>query len=393
MQHIEEKNRRISQSTGREMRSHIGIYGACNVGKSSLINLITSANTAIVSPYKGTTTDIVRKSYEIIDFAPVVFLDTAGIDDESDLKNERIRKSIESLSQVDMAILLFKEWGRAESELIDRFKKLTLPYIIIQNIWTTDSTYLDPNAIYSLDISCANSLEVAQILDLIKSTLPERSYKTPKMFGNKVKVGDKVVLVCPIDSEAPAGRLILPQVQAIRELLDIGAMASVVQLEQLSMAIKATKPTLIVVDSQVIAQAKAMTPEGVEITTFSTLLAASKGDIELYKSGLATVDNLKSGDIILIAESCTHQVSCEDIGRVKIPKWLKEYTNAELNFEIISGRDPLPDDVHKYALIAQCGGCMVTRSELNSRLRSAKEHNIPIVNFGMLIQKLRLAVD
>ena len=370
------------------MRSHIGIYGRCNVGKSSLLNLISGANTAIVSPLKGTTTDIVRKAYEIIDFAPVVFLDTAGIDDDSELKSERVRKTIQSLTQVDMAILLFREWGATEEELIVQFNRLSLPYIIVQNVWELTSTCVDSHAMVRLNISCADSIEVDKIIELIKSTLPERSYRTPKMFGNRVTKGDRVVLVCPIDSEAPAGRLILPQVQAIRELLDLGAMATVVQLEELTMAIEATKPKLIVVDSQIIAQAKAVTPSHIDLTSFSTLLAASKGDIELYKSGLSAVDTLKAGDSILIAESCTHQVSCEDIGRVKIPKWLREYTNRDLNFDIISGRDPLPDDVGKYSLIVQCGGCMVTRSELNSRLRGAKEHNVPIVNFGMLIQKL-----
>ncbi len=388
MQGTDNNKKRISQSTGREMRSHIGIYGGCNVGKSSLINLITGANTAIVSPYKGTTTDIVRKSYEIINFAPVVFLDTAGVDDDSDLSTERVRKSMESLSQVDMAILLFKEWGRAEDELMERFKRVSLPYIIVQNIWETTPITLDSRAMMSLDISCAETLEVDKIIELIKSTLPERSYKTPRMFGDMVVSGDKVVLVCPIDSEAPAGRLILPQVQAIRELLDIGAMATVVQLEQLQMAIELTNPKLVVVDSQIIAKAKAIVPKEIKLTSFSILLAASKGDIEQYKAGLSAVDNLKSGDRVLIAESCTHQVSCEDIGRVKIPKWLREYTNIELDFDIISGREPLPMDVEKYALVVQCGGCMVTRSELNSRLRSAKEHNTPIVNFGMLIQKI-----
>ena len=388
MQRIDNNNKRISQPTGREMRSHIGIYGGCNVGKSSLINLITGAKTAIVSPHKGTTTDIVRKSYEIIDFAPVVFLDTAGIDDDTDLKDERIRITIESLSQVDMAILLFKEWGRAEDELIVRFKELSLPYIVVQNIWEASQITIDSHSMATLNINCAQPSEVDKIIDLIKVTLPERSYKTPKMFGDRVAIGDKVILVCPIDSEAPAGRLILPQVQAIRELLDIGAMATVVQLEQLEMAIKVTSPKLVVVDSQIIAKAKAIVPNTITLTSFSILLAASKGDIDLYKSGLSAVNKLKSGDLVLIAESCTHQVSCEDIGRVKIPKWLRKYTNADLKFDIISGRTPLPNDIEKYALIVQCGGCMVTRSELNSRLRSAKEHNVPIVNFGMLIQKI-----
>ena len=388
MQHAENSDIRISKSTGREMRSHIGIYGKCNVGKSSLLNLIAGANSAIVSPHKGTTTDIVRKSYEIIDFAPIVFLDTAGIDDDSELKSERVHKSIQSLNQVDMAILLFREWGESEKELVTKFNKLSLPYITIQNVWLEPYTSADPHAMTSLNISDADSLDTDKIIELIKSTLPERSYRTPKMFGNRVSKGDKIVLVCPIDSEAPAGRLILPQVQAIRELLDIGAMATVVQMEQLKMAIEVVQPKLVVVDSQIIAQAKSLVPHTIDLTSFSILLATSKGDIELYKIGLNAVDSLKAGDRILIAESCTHQVSCEDIGRVKIPKWLREYTNLELNFDVISGREQLPDNAKKYALIVQCGGCMVTRSELNSRLRAAKENNIPIVNFGMLIQKI-----
>ena len=210
------------------------------------------------------------------------------------------------------------------------------------------------------------------------------------MFGNRVKAGDTVLLVCPIDSEAPAGRMILPQVQAIRELLDRHAAALVVQPGEIA-AVLATgvRPALVVTDSQIFPEVRAAVPQDMELTSFSVLLAAAKGDYDLYLAGLDAVDRLKDGDRVLIAESCTHQVSCEDIGRVKIPRWLEEYTGRSLRFDAVSGLAPLPADLSSYALMVQCGACMVTRSQLRNRLRQAAEAGVPVTNYGMLIRKIR----
>ncbi len=356
---------------GRENKPHIGIYGRCNVGKSSLLNFITESDIAIVSSHSGTTTDPVRKSYEILDFAPVIFIDTAGFDDISELGAIRVRKTFETLSQIDMAILVYKEWGSYEKNFEKQLQLSGIPYIKVFN----DGKFPDRDF----------------ILEEIKKNLPEKSYKIPSIFEGKVSENDIVFLVCPIDSEAPAGRLILPQVQAVRALLDKHAVAVVVQPEQIFCLFdKGIQPSLVVTDSQIFKEVKEIIPSSVEVTSFSILLAAAKGDYKLYLQGLDHVDKLKNGDKVLIVENCSHQVSCDDIGRVKIPKWLREYTGLDLNFTFVSGLAPLPADIGNYTLMVQCGGCMVTRSQLLNRIRVAQNNGVAVTNYGMLIKKLRL---
>ena len=377
---------------GRENKPHIGIFGRCNSGKSSLLNFIVGADTAIVSPESGTTTDVVRKSYEILGFAPVVFIDTAGIDDVSALGQKRIARTVEAMRQIDLALLVYREWGKPEERLLVQLREVRVPVIIVHNTAgeETDATEINGDRVVSVNAAGSDPRQRDLLLEEIKRRLPENSYTAPSMFGGRVQAGDTVLLVCPIDSEAPAGRMILPQVQAIRELLDRHAVAVVVQPDGIGgVFAQGTEPVLVVTDSQVFPEVRAAVPPGTEVTSFSILLAAAKGDYSMYLEGLDKVDSLRDGDRILIAESCTHQVSCEDIGRVKIPRWLEEHTGCRLRFYTVSGLAPLPADLAEYALMVQCGACMVTRSQLRNRLRQAAEAGVPVTNYGMLIRKIR----
>ena len=374
---------------GRETKPHIGIYGRCNTGKSTLLNFITAGDFAMVSEQAGTTTDPVRKSVEILDFAPVVLMDTAGLDDDTELGEKRMLKTLETVAQIDLALLVFQEWGVPEQEMADRLKQAGVPFLLVYNVFEeiispeTDFPFL------SIDAKNGTESDRNRLLDAIKTALPEQSYIIPSMFDGKTAENDMVLLVCPIDSEAPSGRMILPQVQAIRHLLDKNAIAVVVQPEQIrTVFTQGIRPKLVVTDSQAFAEVKSVVPAGIEITSFSILLAQLKGDYAAYSAGLAEVENLHEGDRILILENCIHQTSCEDIGRVKIPRLLEKYTGLKLNFTVVSGLAPLPDDLNEYALAVQCGGCMVTRSQLQNRIRTASKAGVPVTNYGMLLNKL-----
>jgi [FeFe] hydrogenase H-cluster maturation GTPase HydF len=379
-----------NNSSGRENKPHIGIFGRCNAGKSSLLNFIVGSDAAIVSQESGTTTDVVRKSYEILGFAPVVFIDTAGIDDCSELGQKRIARTVETMRQIDLALLVYREWGKPEERLLTQLRGVGVPVAVVYNGAATDATEINGDKVVTVDAAGDDPQQRNALLDEIKRRLPENSYTPPSMFGSSVKTGDVVLLVCPIDGEAPAGRMILPQVQAIRELLDKHAVAIVVQPEEIA-GILATgvSPALVVTDSQIFPEVRAVVPNHIELTSFSVLLAAAKGDYNLYLAGLDAVDSLMDGDRILIAESCTHQVSCDDIGRVKIPHWIEEYTGRKLHFDTVSGLAPLPSDISSYALMVQCGACMVTRSQLHNRLRQATRAGVAVTNYGMLIRKIR----
>lgn len=367
---------------GREQTPHIGIYGLTNAGKSSLLNRLTGQQTAIVSPQAGTTTDPVRRSFEIIGYGPVIFIDTAGLDDtESPLGRQRVQKSLQTLTEVDLALLLLvgSEPDPAEQKILDTIRANDIPVVVLPER--------------------ASRLTTDEILNRIRTGIPEQSQATPPLFGNRtIAPGDLILLVCPIDSAAPAGRLILPQVQTLRAALDLGAMALVVQPDQLENALLTTVPRLIVTDSQafreVTATAQRLRPN-TEVTSFSVLLAEQKGDKTAYAEGLAAVDRLRPGDRILIIENCSHQVTCDDIGRTKIPGWLREYTHIDdLHFTFVSGRDPLPAELHVtpgyYALAIQCGGCVSTRRMIQARIHAVRQNGVPITNYGMLIRKLRV---
>ncbi|MEG0500275.1 MAG: [FeFe] hydrogenase H-cluster maturation GTPase HydF, partial [Rikenellaceae bacterium] len=298
----------------------------------------------------------------------------------------RVAKALETLHHVDLAIIVFRgEWGSDEEKLLARIKAEGVDYIIVHNLFGSEKTgnYLES------DLSTG---ERDRLMEAIKKALPEHSYKSYSMLGGRCATDDLVLLVCPIDSEAPSGRLILPQVQAIRDILDNNAMAVTLQPQQIPAFLAlGVEPKVVVTDSQVIDLVKKSLPESLydRLTTFSILLAELKGDVEEYKKGLKKAASLKQGDKILIMENCLHQTSCEDIGRVKIPRWLNEWLGCELDYTVVSGLSPLPENLEEYALVVQCGGCMVTPRQLKSRIRRVVLRGVSITNYGMLIKLIK----
>lgn len=384
------------QKRGNENKPHIGIYGACNSGKSTFLNALSSRSSSIVSSVAGTTTDPVKVSIEFLDFAPVIAIDTAGIDDTSEIGILRVRKSYQTLQWIDIAVVVFSKnrWDTHYDTLLEKIKEEGIPYIIIYNTFDTDTLSASlktdiENRFSTKILEFSPNISTTYIADKIKKTIPEYSYTIPTLFSDNVKAKDHVLLVCPIDSEAPSGRLILPQVQAIRSILDIGATTTVLQPESINSYIqKNIKTDFVVTDSTVYSYVRSIIPPNIPVSTFSIELAKIKGDMPTYNIGLSHIDNLSDGDKILILESCSHQVSCEDIGRVKIPMLLSRYSGKKLEFSFISGLESLPDNISDYSLAIQCGGCMVTRRQLFVRLRKIKQSGVKVVNYGMLLSKI-----
>jgi [FeFe] hydrogenase H-cluster maturation GTPase HydF len=383
-------------SKGRESKPHIGIYGRRNNGKSSLINSLAGQDIAIVSTHAGTTTDPVKKSFEITGFGPVILVDTAGIDDSGDLGEKRVERTVKTLDIIDLALLVVAEnqWGKSEDMLISKFRDQEIPYIIVHN--KSDIQESTPKFRLEVLKKCGESLidysvidkrNYEQLIDLIRITIPEHSYKTPTLLGDLLNYGDIVILITPIDVEAPAGRLILPQVQAIRDVLDNDAVAIVLKEREVDSFLKKTgiKPALAITDSQVFVKADASIPPEIPLTSFSIMLARFKGDFDNYLKGTPKISELKDGDRILLLESCTHHVACDDIGRMKIPRWISGFTGKKIEYDVVAGLDTLPRPITDYSLIIQCGGCMITRRQLHNRLRPAIKAGIPVTNYGMAI--------
>ena len=381
---------------GRELKPHIGIFGKRNKGKSSIINKLAGQSVAIVSETPGTTTDPVKKSFEITGFGPVILIDTAGIDDVGELGKQRIEKTLEAIKIIDLGIIVISdnEFGEFENQIISEFKQFDCPFFIIHN--KSDNKQLSTelkNKITSeyqtkvIDYSAINSQNSDEIVDLIKKTIPESSYKNPSLLGDLISYGDIVLLITPIDIEAPAGRMILPQIQTIRDILDNDAVAIVLKERELDSFLKKTgiKPALVITDSQIFKKADASIPKDIPMTGFSVVLARLKGDFNKYLEGTPKISQLKDGDKILMLESCTHHVSCDDIGRVKIPRWISNFTGKNLIFDVVSGLDKLERNIEEYALVVQCGGCMITRRQLVNRLKPAIDAGIPVTNYGMAI--------
>lgn len=383
-------------SKGKESKPHIGIYGRRNNGKSSLINRLAGQDVAIVSDFAGTTTDPVKKSFEITGFGPVILIDTAGIDDDGELGNKRIEKTLISIKTIDLAILVITEniFGDFEKILIEEFKNADTPFFIVHN--KSDIKQLSDNSrtsivsqtnatIIEFDTIKAGNLE--KLIRLIKTTIPESAYKTPSLVGDLLSYGDIVLLITPIDIEAPAGRMILPQVQAIRDILDNDAVAIVLKEREVDAFLRKTKitPALAITDSQIFTKADASIPRNIPLTSFSIMLARFKGEFEHFLKGTPKISELKDGDRVLSLESCTHHVSCDDIGRVKIPRWISNFTGKKLEYDVVAGLDKLPRDIKEYALVVQCGGCVITRKQLINRLRPAIDAGIPVTNYGMAI--------
>ena len=380
---------------GKESKPHIGIFGRRNNGKSSLINTLAGQEIAIVSGIAGTTTDPVKKSMEITGLGPVILVDTAGIDDIGELGAKRVARTIEALKTVDLAILVIanNQFDETERELIEQFKEYIIPFIIVHN--KSDIQAIKRELIQNLsaqfatevmDFSCLHP-DKEKLISAIRKYMPPSAYKANTLVGDLIQYGDVVLLITPVDIEAPEGRLILPQVQVIRDVLDHDGVAVVVKEREVDAYIRkmSPKPSLVITDSQVFLKADAAIPKDIPLTSFSIVLARQKGDFENYVKGTPAIGKLKDGDRILILESCTHHVSCDDIGRVKIPRWLSNFTGKQLKFDVVSGLDKLPLNITDYAIVIQCGGCMITRKQLVSRLKPAIDAGIPVTNYGMAI--------
>lgn len=373
---------------------HIVLTGRRNSGKSSLINTLTGQQTAIVSDVPGTTTDPVKKSFEIPGFASVVFIDTAGIDDTGTLGRERVKKTLKTFLQADVAFLLISEnrFGKEEENLIGKFNSIRLPFLILHT--KTDLHPLSPvlrtqleekYKVPVIDI-CTSDPGVTSVLLNHLRRITDKSSPAALLEGLAYP-GDILLLVAPVDSEVPVGRLILPQVQTIRAALDRHASCIVLQPEEIKNFLDTTRirPRLVITDSQAFSQVAAVLPESVPLTGFSILLARQKGCFEAYLKGTRRIDTLQDDDTVLLLESCSHHVSCEDIGRVKIPALLRKYTGKKLNFEYISGLDSIEKPLTNYALVIQCGGCMITATQLRNRLLPFIEAGIPVSNYGMTL--------
>lgn len=383
-------------SKGRESKPHIGIYGRRNSGKSSLINCLAGQDIAIVSGHAGTTTDPVKKSFEITGFGPVILVDTAGIDDAGELGEKRIERTLRTLEIIDLAMLVVtnNSWGEFEDALIVKFNDHDLPYLVIHSKSDIEEPTDDfKNSVLAssgsklFEFSCTDKRNYEELISLISSTIPEHSYKTPALLGDLISHGDIVLLITPIDIEAPAGRMILPQVQAIRDILDNDAVAIVLKETEIDAFLKKTgiRPALAITDSQVFNKADASIPHDIPLTSFSIMLARFKGDFASYLKGTSKISELKDGDRILLLESCTHHVACDDIGRFKIPRWISNFTGKKIEYDVVAGLDKMPRPVTDYSLIIQCGGCMITGRQLHNRLRDAVKAGVPVTNYGMAI--------
>ncbi len=383
-------------SKGKDAKPHIGIFGRRNNGKSSLINALAGQDIAIVSDHAGTTTDPVKKSMEINSMGAVILIDTAGIDDVGELGQKRIHKTKEALKTVDLAILVItaNSFGDFETDLINDFNEYAIPYFILHNksdlelISESLNNYIINNFnVPVINFSSVKKDNTEEIIKTIRKLLPETAYRTQSLIGDLISYGDTVLLITPIDIEAPEGRLILPQVQVIRDVLDNDGIAVVCKEREVDTYISKMnpKPKLVVTDSQVFLKADASVPKDIPLTSFSIILARQKGDFSNYIKGTLYLSKLKDGDRVLILESCTHHVSCDDIGRMKIPRWLTNYSGKKLEYDVVTGLNTLPRDIHDYAIVIQCGGCVITRKQVVNRLKPAVDAGIPVTNYGMAI--------
>jgi [FeFe] hydrogenase H-cluster maturation GTPase HydF len=351
---------------------------------------------AIVSDVAGTTTDPVSKNMEIGGLGAVVLIDTAGIDDEGMLGEKRIARSREVIKTIDLAILLITDntMGEFEYGLIDEFNKSDVPYFVVHNksdLLAVSSVIISKIEkelqTVVLEFSAVNKSSVEPLVNQMRSFLPETAWKPGTLVGDLISYCDTVLLITPIDIEAPEGRLILPQVQVIRDVLDHDGVVAICKEREVDAYFKRMepKPKLVITDSQVFLKADASIPKEIPLTSFSIVLARQKGDFQHYIKGTPKIGELKDGDRILILESCSHHVSCDDIGRVKIPRWLSNFTGKKLEYDTVAGLNVIQRDIHEYALVVQCGGCMITRRQLVNRLKPAIDAGIPVTNYGMAI--------
>ncbi|MBZ4687878.1 MAG: hypothetical protein PWQ96_1116 [Clostridia bacterium] len=388
------------QDTPKANRPHIAIFGRRNAGKSSLINALTNQDIALVSDVAGTTTDPVFKAMEILPIGPVMLIDTAGIDDVGELGKLRIKKTMEVLRKTDLAVLVIEPEAGIEEYELDLKKQIESKKIPIVAVLNKSDQAQEVNiqdlekslGQQILPVSALTGRGIEELKGALIKNIPE-SFEEQFIIGDLVNPGDIAVLVVPIDLAAPKGRLILPQVQTLRDLLDHDAMGLVVKERELKAALqKISKPKIVVTDSQAFQKVDADTPPDILMTSFSILFARYKGDLVELVKGAKAVKELKPGDKVLIAEACTHHRQADDIGKVKIPRWLRQYVGGELNFNWYSGGG-YPEDIESYKIIVHCGGCMINRREMLYRIQLAKEAGIPIVNYGVLIAFLHGILD
>jgi len=383
-------------SKGKDTKPHIGIFGRRNNGKSSFINALSGQELAIVSEVAGTTTDPVKKSMEIPGIGPVIIIDTAGIDDTGELGAKRVSKTREVLNTIDAAILLItgNTFDETEKELIAELTDRSVPFLLIHNksdlqpLSATLGRVLEETyGMPVIDLSAIRNPQTESVISALKKLIPETAYNSQSLLGDLISYGETVLLITPIDIEAPEGRMILPQVQAIRDILDHDGIAVVCKEREVDSYLRKMnpKPALAITDSQIFLKADASVPKDIPLTSFSILLARQRGDFQNYLKGTPHIARLKDGDRVLILESCTHHVSCDDIGRVKIPRWLGNYTGKKLEYEVVAGLTGLPRDIHDYAMVIQCGGCVITRKQIVNRLKPAVDAGIPVTNYGMAI--------
>ena len=392
----------IAAATPRALRTIISIVGRRNAGKSSLINALCGQEVAIVSAQAGTTTDAVDKPYELLPLGPVTFYDTAGLDDEGALGEQRMKATRKVLCRSDVAVMVIGAEGldRGDKKIIEEIQGLKIPLAAVFNKAdvtapkSEDEEWLTERGIRFVAASAAKGMNIDEVKQLVISQVPAELQQNPLLAGDLFKPGDIVLLVVPIDLSAPKGRLILPQVQVLREILDCGAMAIAVKESELSAMLSELKrkPALVITDSQVVMKVAATVPDDIPLTTFSILFARNKGDIGIMYAGAQEIDCLQDGDKILIAEACSHHALGDDIGKVKIPNWLKKYSGKELQFEFCQGSD-FPEDLEKYKLVIHCGACMFNRRHVLSRVAQARAQHVPMTNYGVAIAYLQGILD
>ena len=369
-------------------RLHIGFFGKRNAGKSSLVNALTSQELSVVSDYAGTTTDPVRKAMELAPLGPVVIIDTPGLDDEGELGALRVARARQILNLVDIAVVVVDarcRLGDLENEIIERLESKKIPYIIAYNKSDLEGAIKEPERENGILVSAVTGENVNALKDRL-AALSKDQGEGRVILGDLIKKGDTVVLVIPIDKAAPKGRLILPQQQTIRDILDAGAFAVTCRDSELEdLLSRIGRPIrMVVTDSQVFGRVSKIVPKDIELTSFSILFARYKGNLEGAVKGAAMLDRLSDGDKVLISEGCTHHRQCGDIGTVKLPMWIRSYTGKNIDFEFTSGRD-FPEDLSGYSLVIHCGGCMLTEREMQYRARLAQDEGVPMTNYGMVI--------
>ncbi|MCK4858986.1 MAG: [FeFe] hydrogenase H-cluster maturation GTPase HydF [Candidatus Omnitrophica bacterium] len=391
------------QNTPKSLRTHIAIMGKRNVGKSSLLNALTRQQAAIVSEFPGTTTDPVEKTMELFPLGPVVFIDTAGIDDKGEIGHLRVDRSLRVLKHSDIVIVTTEvsSWGKYEKDLINIIKKRNIPLIVaINKIDLSDKTnnisqWLEKNAIYYIKTSAISKKGISGLRQLVIDSAPAGRFSNIGLVGDIVSPRDLILMVGPLDIEAPVGRLKLPQVQLIRNCLDHNACCLMIKETELGYFLSqlTNPPKMVVCESQVLAKVADKIPTGTLLTTFSVILARFKGELEIFIDGAKQLKNLKTGDKVLIAEACTHPPVGEDIGTVVLPQLINERVGGKITFEMCSGKDFRYSDLKRYKLVIHCGACMLNRQELISRTKTAQEQKVAITNYGLTIAYFNNLLD